>query len=55
MAYNRNIDYTEIDRILNGLFTPVKMRSSEFEEINSHSDMYDQVVPFLCTFLISYL
>ncbi|XP_025192442.1 uncharacterized protein LOC112592552 isoform X2 [Melanaphis sacchari] len=42
MASKRDIDYTEVDRILNSLFTPVEMDSSEFKVINS-SEIYDQI------------
>lgn len=40
MADRRDIDYTEIDRILSGLFTPVKMNSTRG---NSRLKIYDQV------------
>jgi len=42
MANKRDIDYTEIDRILNGLFTPIDM-NSEFQPISSNLKTYDQV------------
>lgn len=43
MANKRDIDYTEIDRILNSLFTPIKSDSSEFKAINSHLEISDQI------------
>jgi len=44
MANKRDIDYTEIDRILTSLFTPIKMDSSEFKAINSHLEISNQVI-----------
>lgn len=43
MANKRDIDYIEFDRILNGLFIPVKMNSTEFQGINGYLKLYDQV------------
>ncbi|CAH1715475.1 unnamed protein product [Aphis gossypii] len=43
MANKRDIDYTEIDRILNSLFTPIKMDSSEFKVLNSRLEISDQI------------
>lgn len=41
MASNRNIDYIEIDRILNNMFTPFeKSVTDNYEETS-----YDQVIP----------
>jgi len=40
MANKRDIDYMEIDRILSGLFTPVKMN---FTQGNSSLKIYDLV------------
>jgi len=46
MANKRDIDYTEIDRIFSGLFTPVKMDSTHE---TSHLKVYDQLSN--CSFL----
>jgi hypothetical protein len=43
MVNKRDIDYTEIDRILNSLFTPLPMNSDEFQAIGSNFEIYDQV------------
>lgn len=44
MANKRDIDYLEIDRILNGLFTPVEMNSNqENSRGNGHFKLYEQV------------
>ncbi|XP_001949547.1 uncharacterized protein LOC100164865 [Acyrthosiphon pisum] len=41
MANKRDVDYTEIDRILSGLFTPVEMNSTEKNgQGNSHLKIY---------------
>lgn len=44
MAIKKDIDYMEIDRILNGMFTPVKQSLPEFEGTYSYlNTYYDQV------------
>ncbi|XP_060841892.1 chloride channel CLIC-like protein 1 [Rhopalosiphum padi] len=43
MVNKRDIDYTEIDRILNSLFTPLPMNSDEFKAIGSNFEIYDQI------------
>ncbi|XP_060861303.1 uncharacterized protein LOC132938467 [Metopolophium dirhodum] len=43
MANKRDVDYTEVDRILNGLFTPVEINSTEENgHGNSRLKIYDQ-------------
>jgi len=46
MANRKNIDYIEIDRILNSMFTPVKKNLFEFKSTDDYNYMetyYDQV------------
>lgn len=44
MANKKDLDYMVIDRILNGMFTPVKQSSPAFEGTYSYTNMYyDQV------------
>jgi len=44
VANKRDIDYIEIDRILNGLFTPVEIYSTqENGQGSSHYEIYDQI------------
>lgn len=46
MVRSKNIDYMEIDRILNGMFAPVKQSHFGFQESNSFVDTY-QVIQIL--------
>lgn len=56
MANKRDVDYTEVDRILTGLFTPVEINSTEKNgQGNSHLKIFGQVSNcHLYYYLISY-
>lgn len=46
MANKNNIDYTQVDQILHGMFTPVKEKSFEFETTGDYNNLkmyYGQV------------
>uniref|UniRef100_A0A2S2P515 Chloride channel CLIC-like protein 1 n=1 Tax=Schizaphis graminum TaxID=13262 RepID=A0A2S2P515_SCHGA len=43
MVNKKDIDYTEIDRILNSLFTPLPMNSDEFKAMGSSFEIFDQI------------
>lgn len=43
MAKNKEIDYIEIDRILNGMFTPVKKHSFKFQESVGFLETYQVI------------
>jgi len=43
MASTKEIDYIEIDRILNGMFTPVKKSSSKFQESDGFLKTYQVI------------